>query len=109
MIPLPRRAGLLAFVSVVVLLAGCANDPSSAATVGDDEISIAQLHADVELFGFLTTLSGAPCGTSVEGESQDAACARFTLAYDIREELAKTYAADNDVTVDPAEVSDALT
>ena len=109
MIPPPRRAGLLAFVSVVVLFAGCANDPSSAATVGDDEISIAQLHADVELFGFLTTLSGAPCGTPVEGESQDAACARFTLANDIREELAKTYAADNDVTVDPAEVTDAIT
>ena len=66
----------------------------SAATVGDGEISIDQLHADVALFGFLTALSGAPCGTPVEGESQDAACARFTLANDIREELAKAYAAD---------------
>ena len=110
MIPPPRRAGLLAIVSVVaVLFAACTNDPSAAATVGENEISIEQLDADVALFGFLTALSGAPCGTPVEGESQDAACARFTLANDIREELAKTYAADNDVTVDPAEVTDAIT
>jgi foldase protein PrsA len=108
-IPPLRRAGLLAFVSIVtVLFAACTNDPSAAATVGENEISIEQLDADVALFGFLTALSGAPCGTPVEGESQDAACARFTLANDIREELAKTYAADNDVTVDPAEVTDAI-
>jgi foldase protein PrsA len=109
-IPPPRRAGLLAFLSVVVVLfAACNNDPSAAATVGEQEISIEQLDADVALFGFLAALSGAPCGTPIEGESQDAACARFTLSNDIREELAKTYAADNDVTVDPAEVTDAIT
>jgi foldase protein PrsA len=109
-IPPPRRARALAVLSIVaaVLLAACGNDPSSAAAVGDEEISIEQLDADVALFGFLTALSGAPCGTPVEGESQDAACARFTLANDIREELAKNYAAANDLTVAPAEVTDAI-
>ena len=108
MIP-PRRAWTLAFLTLAaVLLGACANDPSSAATVGDGEITVDQLHADVALFGFLTALSGAPCGTPVKGESQDAACARFTLANDIREELAKTYATQHDLTVDHADVTDAL-
>ena len=73
------------------------------------EISIDQLHTDVELFGFLTGLSGAPCGTPVGNETQDAACVRFALANDIREELAKTYATEHDLKVDPADVTDALT
>ncbi len=110
MIPLPRPLRVLATLCVVVLFAACANDPSSAATVGETgEISIDQLHADVALFGFLTELSGAPCGTPVGNETQESACARFALANDIREELAKTYATENDVKVDPAAVTDALT
>ena len=101
---------MLATLCVVVLFAACANDPSSAATVGETgEITIDQLNADVALFGFLTALSGAPCGTPVGNESQESACARFALANDIREELAKTYATENDVKVDPAAVTDALT
>jgi len=101
---------VLAILWVVVLFAACANDPSSAATVGETgDISIDQLHGDVALFGFLTGLSGAPCGTPVGNESQDVACARFALANDIREELAKTYATEHDLKVDPADVTDALT
>jgi parvulin-like peptidyl-prolyl isomerase len=109
-IPLPRPVRVLAILCVGVLFAACANDPSSAATVGETgEISIDQLHADVALFGFLTGLSGAPCGTPVGNETQQAACARFALANDIREELAKAYAIENDVKVDQAAVTDALT
>ena len=109
MIPLPRPVRALAIVCVVALFAACANDPSSAATVGEGEISIDQLHGDVALFGFLTGLSGAPCGTPVGNETQDAACARFALANDIREELAKSYATENDLEVEAADVKDALT
>lgn len=109
MIPLPRPVRALAIVCVVALFAACANDPSSAATVGEGEISIDQLHGDVALFGFLTGLSGAPCGTPVGNETQDAACARFALANDIREELAKAYATENDLEVDPTDVKGALT
>ena len=109
MIPLPRPVRVLAILCVVVLFAACANDPSSAATVGDGKISIDQLHGDVALFGFLTSLSGVPCGTPVENETQEAACARFALANDIREELAKAYAIENDLEVDAADVRGALT
>jgi foldase protein PrsA len=108
-IPLPRPVRVLAILCVVVLFPACANDPSSAATVGEGEISIEQLHADVALFGFLTNLSGAPCGTPVGNETQEAACARFALSNDIREELAKAYATENDLKVDAADVTDALT
>jgi foldase protein PrsA len=109
-IPAPRPVRVLATLCVVVLFAGCSNDPSSAATVGEDgEISIDQLHADVALFGLLTTLSGVTCGTPVGNETQESACARFSLANDIQEEVAKTYASENDVKVDPAAVTDALT
>ncbi len=109
MIPPLRGTRALAIVSIVaVLFAACSNDPSSAATVGDGVISVDQLHADVALFGFLTALSGSPCGTPVNGESQESACARFTLANDIREELAKDYATEHDLTVDHADVTDAL-
>jgi len=104
-IPLPRPVRALAIVCVLALFAACANDPSSAATVGETgEISIDQLHTDVALFGFLTGLSGAPCGTPVGNETQDAACARFALANDIREELAKSYAMENDLEVEAADV-----
>ena len=111
MIPVPRPLRVLATLFVVVLFAACANDPSSAATVGETgEISIDQLHADVALFGFLAGLTqGASCGTPVGNETQESACARFALANDIREELAKSYAAESDVKVDPAAVTDALT
>lgn len=110
MIPASRRpVRVLATLCVVALFAACSNDPSSAATVGEGEISIDQLHADVALYGFLTALSGAPCGTPVGNETQESACARFTLANDIREELAKGYATKNDVRVDPTEVTDAMT
>jgi len=109
-IPLPRPVRALAIVCVLALFAACANDPSSAATVGETgQISIDQLHTDVALFGFLTGLSGAPCGTPVGNETQDAACARFALANDIREELAKAYATENDLEVDPTDVKGALT
>jgi hypothetical protein len=93
----------------VVLFAACSNDPSSAATVGETgEISIDQLHGDVALYGFLAKLSNVPCGTPVGNETQESACARFTLANDIHEEVAKAYASENDVKADPAAVTDAL-
>jgi foldase protein PrsA len=107
--PFPRPVRVLAILCGIVVFTACANDPSSAATVGDEEISIDQLHTDVALFGFLTGLSDAPCGTPVGNETQESACARFALSNDIREELAKAYATENDLKVDPADVTDALT
>jgi parvulin-like peptidyl-prolyl isomerase len=104
-----RRWPLRALV-LSVALAACAQSSSSvAASVGDSEISIDRLEADVDLYGFLTAISGAPCGTPVQGESDEAACARFALGNDIREELAKTYAEQHDVKIDDKAVQDAMT
>jgi PPIC-type PPIASE domain len=106
----PLRRWLLRALVPAIALAACAQSSSSvAASVGDSEISIDRLQADVDLYGFLTAISGAPCGSPVRGESEEAACARFALGNDIREELAKTYAEQHDVTVEDKAVQDAMT
>lgn len=101
-----RRFALLAVVSLTV--AACSSGERPAAVVGGVEISHARLASDVPLYQFLSGLSGSPCGTPVEGESEQAACTRFTLANDIREELVKAYAATNDVTVPRDDIDTAL-
>jgi parvulin-like peptidyl-prolyl isomerase len=103
-----RFPALLVFVVVALFGGACAGSSSDAATVGDSAISIDELERDMVLFEFLSGLSGAPCGTPAPFESQDAACARFTLSNDIREELAKAYAADHDLTVEADVVNDAI-
>ena len=111
MIPFPpRRSRTLALAVVAVLgLAACSSTASStAATVGDAVISNEQVARDVDLFAFLVGLSGAPCGTPVEGETEEAACARLALSNDIREEIVKTYAADNDLSVEQASIDEAI-
>lgn len=102
------RAIPVALVALMTLGA-CSTSGSTAATVGDGEISVDQLEADVVLFRFLTDLSGAPCGSPEQGESDEAACTRYTLANEIREELAKAYAVEHDVSVGASEVDEALT
>lgn len=104
-----RLPPLVALVLVALVGGACAGSPADAATVGDSAISIDQLERDMVLFEFLTGLSGAPCGTPAPFESQDAACARFTLSNDIREELTKAYAADHDLAVEATVVNDAIT
>ena len=108
MTPFPRRWPLRALV-LTVTLAACAQSSSSvAASVGENEISVDRLQADVDLYGFLTAISGSPCGTPVQGETDEAACARFALGNDIREELAKDYAEQHDVTIQDQDVQDAM-
>jgi parvulin-like peptidyl-prolyl isomerase len=103
------RRWLLRALVLAVALAACAQSSSSvAASVGDSEISVDRLQADVDLYGFLTAISGAPCGSPVPGETDESACARFALGNDIREELAKTYAQEHDVTVEDQAVQDAM-
>jgi parvulin-like peptidyl-prolyl isomerase len=107
-IPFLRRWPLRALV-LAVALAACAQSSSSvAASVGESEISIERLQADVDLYGFLTAISGGTCGSPVQGETDESACARFALGNDIREELAKTYAQQHDLTVEDQAVQDAM-
>ena len=108
MTPFIRRWPLRALV-LAVALAACAQSSSSvAASVGQSEISVDRLQADVDLYGFLTAISGGTCGSPVQGETNEGACARFALGNDIREELAKTYAEQHDVTIEDADVQAAM-
>lgn len=103
---LPR---FVAFAVVLAALSACASTSSSAAaTVGEVEISDAQVQRDVAAFTFLGALSGAPCGTPIAGESQESACARLTLTNEIQEELVKAYAGEHDLRVDEQQVKDAI-
>ena len=99
-------------LAALLVLVGCSTTGSrtgsNAASIGDSAITVEELERDVDLYGFLTTVSGSTCGQPVEGETPDAACARFALTTGIREELAKVYAAEHDLSVDPAEVTSAI-
>jgi parvulin-like peptidyl-prolyl isomerase len=107
--PSLRRWPLRALV-LAVALAACAQSSSSvAASVGESEISVDRLQTDVDLYGFLTAISGQPCGQPVQGETSESACARFALGNDIREELAKTYAEQHDITIKDGDVQAAMT
>ena len=103
-----RHAALLALTVVALVGSACAGSSSDAATVGQSAITIDELERDIVLFEFLSELSGAPCGSAAPFESQDAACARFTLSNDIHEELAKAYAAEHDLSVEAAVVDEAI-
>lgn len=105
----PRaRSSFAALTFAAMLLAACGAARSPAAVIGDTEISDERLETEVALFRFLTGLSGAPCGSPIDGESEQSACARFTLTNVIQEELVIAYAAGRDVAVDDAEVADAI-
>lgn len=107
----PSRPVVRTFVALAVvpmMLAACDGSGAPAASVGDAQISHEQLASDVSAFRFLAGLSDAPCGAAVEGESQDAACARFALTNDIQEEFVKAYALANDLDVPDADVRGAI-
>jgi foldase protein PrsA len=98
------RLVALALVSAVVLTA-CSDSGSAsgvhpaAVTIDGTKISDAELAANVKIFTFISGLSSAPCGTKVEGETQDAACARFAIRNLIQEHFVDTYATEHKITV----------
>lgn len=103
------RVRTFAMLAVVpIALAACDGSGAPAASVGSAQISHEQLTSDVSSYRFLASLSGAPCGSPVQGETQDAACTRFALTNDIQEEFVKAYALANDVAVPDADVTDAI-
>jgi len=107
--PLLRSGPFVALALLALALSACGNGTGApAASVGDAEISNEQLELDVIAFTFLGQLSDAPCGTPIEGESQDSACARLTLTNEIQEELVKAYALANDLAVSDEDVRGAI-
>jgi parvulin-like peptidyl-prolyl isomerase len=102
------RALSLALVAAAVL-AACGGGQAPAAEVDGEQTTDAELARDMDLFTFLSALNQSTCGTPVEGETQEAACARFTLTNVIQEDLVKHYAAANDLTVDETDVKATVT
>jgi len=104
---LPPRFLVVALVALLALSA-CGSNDDTAADVDGSIITNEQLASDVKLFGFLTALSGSPCGQPIEGETQESACSRLTLSNLIQEELVKGYASEHEVDADPADVEQAI-
>lgn len=104
----------LAVVAAVALAACSSNGDgggagsTNAASVDGQAITQAQLTASLPLFKFLATLSQAPCGQAVGGESPDAACARFALGNLIQEDLLDAYAAQQNISVPQSQVDSTL-
>jgi hypothetical protein len=112
---IPRERTFLAVPALVALalLAGaCATGggvtPSAgetAATVGDRDISVDTLAQEMDRYTFLAGLNQATCGTPEEGESQESACARFTLSNLIQGAFVEGFAQANEVAVDDGDVT----
>jgi hypothetical protein len=99
---------VLALVAASVL-AGCSNGGSGAAvhppaaTVDGAKITDDEVARNVKIFTFLSGLNGSPCGAKVEGETDQAACARFAIGSLIQEHFVTTYAAEHQLTVAQSE------
>lgn len=111
---IPRKRTFLAVPALVALAlfaASCASGgvtPSAgetAATVGDTDISVDTLALEMDRYTFLAGLNQATCGTPEEGESQESACARFTLSNLIQGAFVDGFAQANDVAVDEGDVT----
>jgi parvulin-like peptidyl-prolyl isomerase len=104
----PLRPFLALLVVALVALTACGSERPSAAVVDGERITDAQLEDQMVLFSFLGSLQQQPCGQAEQGESTDAACARFTLSNLIQEDLVKHYATAHDITVARDDVTAAI-
>src|SRR5581483_4123579 len=103
-----RLRCLLPLLVVALGVSACGAVRPPAAVVEGERITDAQLAHDEVFFTFLASLNRQTCGTPVRGESQQAACARFTLATVIQEDLVKHYAAANHIAVPPSKVTSTI-
>src|SRR5215216_2239490 len=99
---------VLVLLAAVLVLSACGSARPPAAVVDGETITDAQLKDQMALFTFLGSLQQQPCGQAEQGESTDAACARFTLSNLIQEDLVKHYATTHDITIADAEVTGAI-
>jgi foldase protein PrsA len=112
---IPRTSHRLLALALVAaaFLAACSSGPeaadgdsgAAAATVDGTSFTDAQVAKNVKIFTFLGDLNQNACGSAhVEGESVEDACARFAVGSLIQEHFVNSYAAENSITVTPAEV-----
>ncbi|MGH2658531.1 MAG: peptidylprolyl isomerase [Actinomycetota bacterium] len=107
---MPRPPKPLVVLTLVAALAvsACSAGPPPAAEVGDDRITDEQLEEGMAVFRFLAGLNGQPCGQVIAGETEQSACARFTLSTMIREDLVKGYARGRGIAVDDGQVAETI-
>jgi foldase protein PrsA len=103
-----RSASLVALALCLTLLASCGSAASPAATIGGTNITDQQLAHEVNIFSFLSGLNKQPCGTVDGEETQNAACARFSLSNMIQEHFVTKYAAAHQITVTDAQVAQTI-
>ena len=106
----PRNLLRLLAVTLVpvIVLVSCGDDDGggvrpAAVSIDGTRITDDEVATNVKIFTFLAGLNGTPCGTMVEGETEDAACARFAIGNLIQEHIVQSYAADHDLAVAQAE------
>jgi foldase protein PrsA len=102
------RIPLVVVGLVTSLVLSACSTSSPAATVGRDRITDDQLAREVPVFRFLSALNRQPCGQAQAGETEQSACARFTLTTLIQEDLVKGYARDHHITVSDAQVASTI-
>ena len=103
-----RSVLLVALALCLIVLASCGSAASPAATIGGTDITDQQLAHEVEIFSFLSGLNSQPCGTVDGDETQNAACARFSLSNLIQEHFVATYAAAHQIAVTDARVKQTI-
>jgi hypothetical protein len=104
----PLRSPLILLALAASLALSACSSSSPAATVGRDRISDDQLANDVPVFRFLSAINRQPCGQAEAGETEQSACARFTLTTLIQEDLVKAYATSHHIAVADAEVTSTI-
>jgi foldase protein PrsA len=97
----------LALVATFVLVA-CGGSGSgglhpAAATVDGQRITDDEVARNMKVFTFLGALNQQPCGTAVEGETVQAACARFAIGSLIEEHFVIQYATQHHLVVTQAD------
>jgi foldase protein PrsA len=90
------------------LLVACGDSGSgglhpAAATVDGQRITDDEVARNVKVFTFLADLNQQPCGTAVEGETVQAACARFAIGSLIEEHFVSQYATQHHLVVTQAD------
>ncbi len=97
------------FLGLTLALAACSSQPPSPARVDGTDITEEDLTTAAGVISALTGVQQMPCGGPAdEGDTEEAACNRFSLGTLIQFELAETYAAANGVTVDESQVESVI-
>ncbi len=105
----PSRRSLTVSVFLALALSACVTQAPPPARVDGVDITEAELETAAGVISSLTGIQQIPCGqVADEGDSEEAACNRFSLGTLVQFELASAYAAANGVTVDATEISSVI-